>query len=160
MKILYKTGDALAGPEPALAHGCNAQGVMGSGIAKAIREKYPAAWRAYRTFHHLNGLPLGVVIPSNNSPHLVLNCVTQEFYGPGDKVYLDYDALRKAMAGIDRLAKASHSGKPNDAFLKRLDAVAMPLIGAGLAGGDWDRIEAIVEEVSENFQPVVYRLPS
>lgn len=33
MKIIYKQGDLLSCPERVILHGCNAQGVMGSGIA-------------------------------------------------------------------------------------------------------------------------------
>ena len=36
--------------------------------------------------------------------------------------------------------------------------IAMPLIGAGLGGGDWNVISEIIEEESLKFQPVVYEL--
>ncbi len=35
--ITYKQGDLMKASETYIAHGCNAQGVMGSGVAKAIR---------------------------------------------------------------------------------------------------------------------------
>jgi O-acetyl-ADP-ribose deacetylase (regulator of RNase III) len=38
------------------------------------------------------------------------------------------------------------------------DKVAMPKIGAGLAGGDWNVIEKIIEEECKGVQPVVYYL--
>jgi hypothetical protein len=34
----------------------------------------------------------------------------------------------------------------------------MPMIGAGLGGGDWHRIAAIIQEESQHFQPVVYQM--
>lgn len=33
--IQYKTGNLLDTPDSYIVHGCNAQGVMGSGVAKA-----------------------------------------------------------------------------------------------------------------------------
>ncbi|ESQ88967.1 hypothetical protein ABAC460_14395 [Asticcacaulis sp. AC460] len=48
MKIIYKTGDLLEAPERVICHGCNAQGVMGSGIAVPIRNRYPMVFKAYR----------------------------------------------------------------------------------------------------------------
>ena len=34
MNIIYKQGDLLECSEQVIVHGCNAQGVMGSGVAK------------------------------------------------------------------------------------------------------------------------------
>jgi O-acetyl-ADP-ribose deacetylase (regulator of RNase III) len=45
-------------------------------------------------------------------------------------VDVDYDAVRDAMAWV----KAHYAGK----------RIGLPQIGAGLAGGDWARIEAII----------------
>ena len=39
MKIIYKQGDLLEAEEVVIVHGCNAQGVVGSGVALAIRNK-------------------------------------------------------------------------------------------------------------------------
>ena len=47
MKIEYRKGDLLKTEIPYIAHGCNAQGVMGSGVAKVIREKWPLAFQVY-----------------------------------------------------------------------------------------------------------------
>ena len=37
--IEYRVGDFLGGNEHVFVHGCNAQGVMGSGAAAAVRKK-------------------------------------------------------------------------------------------------------------------------
>ena len=39
--------DLLNSPDRIIVHGCNAQGVMGAGVAKAIRTKYPEAYSNY-----------------------------------------------------------------------------------------------------------------
>jgi O-acetyl-ADP-ribose deacetylase (regulator of RNase III) len=144
MQIIYKTGDLLTADEPAIVHGCNAQGVMGSGVAKAIREHYPAAYTAYRQHHVTTGLKLGDTIWVACGPHTVINAVTQERYGSDGKRYVDYEAIRTAMREINRRLK----GK----------AVAMPLIGAGLGGGSWPEIAKIIEAELTDVQPVVYTL--
>ena len=51
MQIEYRTGDLLEAAEPVIVHGCNAQGSMGAGVARAIRDRYPAAYAAYRAAH-------------------------------------------------------------------------------------------------------------
>ena len=39
--IKYKIGDLLTAPQKCIAHQVNCQGVMGSGVARAIRNEYP-----------------------------------------------------------------------------------------------------------------------
>lgn len=143
MKIKYISGDALTGPESVLIHGCNNRGVMGSGIAKTIREKYPASYDFYKKCYQRDHLPLGSVYTWFNKPKTIIHCITQNGYGT-DKQYADYDAIRQCIIKVNRICTT-------------LD-VAMPKIGAGLAGGDWTIIEKIIEEESTNFKPIVYVL--
>jgi len=150
MDIIYKQGDLLECQEKWIVHGCNAQGVMGSGVAKAIKEKYPSAFRAYRAAEEVRGLTLGDLSWAEQvDGKIVFNAITQEFYGRAGKCYVDYNAIRWMVEGLNHLA--SEWGVVGV-------HVAMPKIGAGLGGGDWNYIEIIIEECSHNFQPVVYTL--
>lgn len=143
MEIVYKHGDVLEGDEPAILQGCNAQGAMNSGVAKAIRDLYPEVFTAYRAVYDARGLEMGSLIPvvvSNTRG--ILNGITQEFYGRDPNVrYVSYDAVADVIKEVNKLG---------------FETVAMPLIGAGLGNGKWPVIEAIIEEYSE-FIPVVYR---
>lgn len=47
MKLNVKQGDLLAVNTGCIIHGCNAQGVMGAGVALAFKNKYPAAYTRY-----------------------------------------------------------------------------------------------------------------
>lgn len=108
-----------------IMHGCNAQGVMGSGVAKIIRDKYPIAYEKYaeQAPHYI----LGEVIPVIVEPNLVIvNAITQEFYGT-DRVQVDYDAVEQACRAVKHLA--------NSGIIESND-IYFPFIGAGLAGGD------------------------
>lgn len=155
MKIKYVTGDMLEGSEHLIAHGCNAQGVMGSGVAKAIRDRYPLAFTQYRAVYEKTGITVGDVITVMCPGRVVFDVITQEFYGRNpNRVYVSYDGLRRAFSTI------------NDCPLVRLrteamgepEPIAMPLIGAGLANGKWSIISQIIEEEATRFQPVVYLL--
>ena len=153
MKIEYKIGDflvdGLADGLEFIAHGCNAQGMMGSGIARSIRNRWPVVYDEFRRARRKLGVNIGVKVPEVT----VINCVTQETYGRDKNVvYCDYEAIRRCMNGISlSLYWYYHSSKPVK--------VGMPMIGAGLANGDWDIISKIIEEESRHFQPVVYKLP-
>ena len=144
MKIKYVKGDVTAAEETIIAHGCNAQGVMGSGVAAIIRKKYPQVFPTYKAAHNSFGLHLGTVLFVESEGKVIANAITQQLYGT-DKRHADYEAIANAMA------------KLNAGAVKRSkDAVAMPLIGAGLAGGDWNVISAIIESEFKDVTPVVY----
>ena len=64
MKIEYITGDLLQTDVKHIIHGCNSKGVMGSGVAKVLREKYPRAYQDYNDVYNNYGLELGDVIVS------------------------------------------------------------------------------------------------
>jgi len=140
-KIIYKKGDALKGPEKYLLHGCNAQGVMASGIAKSIKDTYPDAYTEYRKTHLGNGLVLGDIIPVLCGDKIIINAITQQYYGRDPIRYVSYNAVASCISAVNQIAT---------------EEVAMPYIGAGLGNGDWETISLIIEELSTNFQPVVY----
>ncbi len=82
MKIVTKTGNLMDVTEGHIVHGCNAQGVMGSGVALAVKNKYPGAFDDYRAIYEDEGLELGLPYPYMPTPNLVIwNAITQEWFG-------------------------------------------------------------------------------
>lgn len=148
MKIIYKTGSLLDASEPVIVHGCNARGVMGSGVAKAIRETYPRAYDKYRQRYHDGDLNLGDAIWVDCGRHIVVNAITQLDFGREPRQYVSYGALIAAFRAINRQV-------PFEGIER---AVAMPLIGCGLGGGQWPLVAAIIETEMTDVQPVVYTL--
>lgn len=157
MQIIYKTGDALAGPERFFCHGCNAQGVMGSGVAAQVRDQFPAAYDGYRKQYEREGLKLGDCISVDCRTKTIVNAVTQEHYGRDpNRLYVSYDAIERAIRHINAWSHFASTIEPMKRMIGQPKEVAFPLIGAGLANGDWDIISKIIEEFSTEFQPVVY----
>lgn len=108
---------------------------MGAGIAKGIRAAFPAAYEADLATTRGDRSKLGTCtwaeIERDVSPLIVVNAYTQfDYQGGGPK--LNYDALRSCFRWI----KKHHSAKK----------IGLPKIGAGLAGGDWLTIAAIIDE--------------
>jgi len=157
VRILYKSGNFLSGPEPVSCHGCNAQGRMGGTVATQVREGFPEAFAAYEAAHVARGLRLGEVILVACGARTIANAITQRYYGNAAKtgrIYVDYGAVAAAVRSLDAAAAGTTdaAGKTVPPF----ETVAFPLIGAGLAGGDWARIAALLETFSTRFVPVVY----
>ena len=156
--IIYKKGNLLGGPEKIIAHGCNALGIMGAGVAKQIKQTYPKAFEVYHQKHGKDGLTLGEVVPWVSAERIVLNMITQQAFGntPG-VVYVDYEqGIRKCMRALENAARRHQQAEAGPFYENSV--VAMPKIGAGLAGGDWGVIASIIEAEVNALSVVVYEM--
>jgi len=153
MKIEYVKGDLFSTEIETIVHGCNAQGVMGSGVAKIVRDRFPKAYDRYIQEGRNGHLMLGdiIVVPCGdrqNDPDNfknIVNTITQEYYGRDGRRYASYDAIAESMQKINNMS---------DVY--GITEVAMPQIGACLVGGDWNIIEAVIENTLTNIKPYVY----
>lgn len=140
--MIYKKGNLFDCPGAGIiAHGCNAQGVMGSGVAYEFRRIYPQAYEKYQRDIQRNGLKLGGISWCfeyvDDTGMLLASAITQEFYGVGGKRYVSYDAIDSCFRDV--IAGAIFSNM----------VIHIPKIGAGLGGGDWDIISNIIEVNAE-----------
>lgn len=124
-----------------ICHQVNCQGVMGSGIAKQVRQRYPWVYGEYREFcsryspDELLGLSLITYIDENK---MVANIFGQKFYGYDGKCYTDYEAIRTALFDIVEF------------YPSRI--VAIPyLMGCARGGGDWNIVSNIINEVFSDY---------
>lgn len=157
--ITYIQGDICETDCMVIAHGVNCQGTMGSGVARALFEKWPAVRSYYLDyFTEFNAGPEGENFLGNiddiwvniregrKKKKIVINCFTQQYFGPGDRKYLSYDALIECMYKVKKCC----------AYYK-VNEVAIPKIGCGLAGGDWDIVESILKVIfPADFNVKVY----
>jgi len=153
--IKYHKGNLLDAPQSVIAHGCNAQGVMGSGVALAIREKWPQVFEKYKLVcdqdtqkRYLVGCVVPVIVETDK---MILNLITQEEYGKAkDHRYVSYDGLDRSFQTVAGLFNNS-----SDISSKEL---AMPKIGAGLGNGHWPIIEEIIKYRLSNIVVHIYEL--
>ena len=142
MSFNIKVGDLFAEVEHGyIMHGCNAQGVMGSGVAKIVRDDYPIAFETYAK-QHPNYI-LGEVIPAIvDTNKVIVNAITQDQFGT-HQVQVDYDAVQQACRGAKHLAASGMIASREIHF---------PFIGAGLAGGDEHTLLTIFDNEFSNTQ--------
>lgn len=138
-RVSIVTGDLLEAEERFIAHGCNAMGVMGSGVALAIKNKWPEAVQTY--FDSSDTLIMGnIYVGETDDSPAIINAITQRRAGADGRRYVSYDAVDKSMRlAAQYVKKAGYS------------EIALPKIGAGLGGGDWSVISAILEKVGEDY---------
>lgn len=115
----------------AIVHGCNCFNTMGAGIAASIKAKFPEAYEVDCETKKGDPKKLGTITYTKNTVPTIINAYTQYAYW-GKVVLCDYSAIRSCMKKI----KEQFSGKK----------IGIPMIGAGLAGGDWNVIKPIIQE--------------
>ena len=99
MPITHKQVNLFDSEAVFFLHQVNCRGVMGSGIAKQVRERYPEVYEAYRAFcdgrapSNLLGLIEPEPIADNQR---IVNCFAQDDYGCNCR-HTDYEALRAAL---------------------------------------------------------------
>lgn len=116
----------------------NTKGKMGSGLAKAIRERYPQVYEHYRGEYELGLLELGYTSYIEvDTDKFVANICGQDNYGYDGKQYTNYEALRSGLEDVKMMANAL-----------KVDIIIPYRIGCGLGGGDWNGVVLpMVEEI-------------
>lgn len=163
--MIILNGDLLTTPFHYIAHQVNCQGIMGGGVALAIRNKYPEVYTKYQEFIRINTNEgqlesrelLGYCLPTitNDKKHTILNLFGQDQIGR-DKRYTEYDKLEEAI--LDGLNPIKHHTMRKDGCQI---TIAIPYkMGAGLAGGDWNIISSMLEQIeqTENVVFVAYKI--
>lgn len=144
--IKYIRGNLLDATQSIIVHQVNCQGVMGSGVALAIKMKWPKVYEDYKDL----GIPtdgrdiLGEIQLIRVSKDLeVCNLFSQDQYLPRGKRHTSYDAIEVGLRSLKALRKGD---------------IAMPKIGCGLGGGDWKIVSAVIESVFDDRIVYIYEL--
>jgi O-acetyl-ADP-ribose deacetylase (regulator of RNase III) len=121
-------------------------------VALAIKKKFPNAFGEYRKAFLAGELRVGRIFPvlisgTRECPKLlVVNAITQEFYGR-DRRHVDYDGLKYCFELTATFAKR-HG----------IQDIHFPLIGCGLAGGEWLVVAPIIEQALDGLNPHLWVL--
>ena len=176
---------AKQGEFDVIVHGCNCFNTMGSGIAKQIRENFPDAFDVDDKTVRGDKNKLGSftvarithwsVVPAlfqGSDPFLVpelqvfyvVNAYSQYEYGR-DKVNFDYNAFQTFLYSfknyVELMAtsnvRQNETGKfePLNEPLKTIK-IGMPMIGSGLAGGDWTRIVGMLRFFERSLKGLAF----
>ena len=144
MSITFIKQDLTTSDAQYICHQVNCQGKMNSGVAKAIREKWPIvyttylkAWQSVPRRLQLLGTILSVNIDDYEpktwpQAPVVVNMFSQEHYGYDGKRYTSYDAFWSCLGHIrESIPKGSK--------------IAFPYkIGSDRGGAHWDVIYTMI----------------
>ncbi|OPH62187.1 Appr-1-p processing protein [Paenibacillus ferrarius] len=150
MTIKVIEGDLLSAEEDIIAHQVNCMGVMGSGIAKVIRNKYPEVYDQYlNEFKGKSKIELlgECQVIKTSVGKYVANLFGQFNFGGDGKKYTDEEALKGALISLKEFAVENGL------------SVALPFkIGSDRGGADWNVVYGIIGEVFAEYSVTLYRL--
>lgn len=130
---------AKSGNYDAIVHGCNCFNTQKAGLALQMDKEFETSEASleYYTEHYgdidkLGRIQVSTHIVENNTVLNIINAYTQYYYGfRNGKAPVDYEAITLCMRKINHNFK----GK----------SILVPLIGCGLAGGDWNIVKPIIQ---------------
>lgn len=147
-------GNILNATENIIAHQVNCRGIMGGGLALQIKNKYPEIFNYY--FNYIEDFKI-----NNSEAKYLLGCCQIVYTSDGNKAFAnlfgqynigqnkvqtDYMALRRSLNKLLTYAKENKN------------SIAIPYkLGCGLAGGDWNIVYKIIEDVFEDYDVTIYK---
>ena len=150
-------GDLLDADVDFICHQVNCQGKMRSGVAKAIRERYPKVYEQYMWLYNgskgqdllgkIQIVPLYSEMSqfkaNNKSPYACINMFAQNNYGYDGKQYTSLEAFKSCLEMINK-----HGWNKT---------VAFPwLIGCVRGGADWNVVLPMILETLTNVREIKF----
>lgn len=144
--IQYITGNILDSSAQALVNTVNTMGVMGKGIALQFKKAYPNNYKAYQKACKNNQLHVGkmfVTLDSNitSGERIIINFPTKTSWKkPSEYKYIE--------DGLENLVELIN--------YKKIESIAIPPLGAGNGGLNWEKVKKIIEQKLENLNVAIY----
>jgi len=143
--VEYITGSIFDSKQPALGHGVNVEGVMGSGIAVLVRRKYPSIFLPYE-----DACKRGLLVPGSMLPiqveenKWVFNIASQAKRGRDARVEWLEDSIYASF---------------HYASVEGITGIALPRIASDIGGLDWrtDTIP-VLEKVASSYPQIQLEL--
>lgn len=140
-------GDLFTSTTGAIGHGVNCKGAMGAGIARLFRQKFPKMYEEYRRLCTNELIEPGDCFSwwDEQKQSWVYNLASQKNLGADARLEWFEEAAFNALSHAD---------------LHGIEEVAIPQIGCGIGGLEWEDVEPMLKTVEVSFAAsfVVYVL--
>ena len=155
--ITFETGDILSSSAQCLVNTVNCEGFMGKGIAYQFKECFPENNKYYVSACKSGNFSVGHILFFSEKEKVIANFPTKDKWR--EKSQYSY-----IEAGLDNLARGLET--------KKIDSVAIPPLGCGNGGLDWNivkkmitdkfkdsSVNVVVYEPSKRFTPKGIEIP-
>jgi O-acetyl-ADP-ribose deacetylase (regulator of RNase III) len=139
--LVYLQTDLFASPAQTLVNAVNTEGVMGKGIAKSFKERYPEMFREYKALCDGGELRAGSLLLWRGPDKWVLNFSTKTTWRlPSTLAYVQA-GLEKFVASYEALG---------------ITSVSFPPLGCGNGNLDWAEVKPMMESYLKDLPLQVY----
>ena len=133
-----------------IVHQVNCQGIMGSGVAFQVRQKFPDVYKQYRNYccryenttdmlGHIQTICVG-----KDPVRYIVNLFAQDRIGARGEQYTDYDSLRKCLTQVNVRFKGKR--------------IAVPyLMSCCRGGGDWGIVSNMITDTLSDCDVTFYK---
>lgn len=144
--IQYVSGNILDSKAQALVNTVNTMGVMGKGIALQFKKAYPNNYKAYEKACKWGEVEVGKMFitedfNTTSGDRIIINFPTKTSWKkPSEYKYIE-DGLDSLIAEINA---------------RKIESIAIPPLGAGNGGLNWERVKKLIEEKLKNLRIDIY----
>lgn len=145
--IKYVTGDLLDDKAEAIVNTVNCVGVMGRGVALQFKKKFPENYKVYAAACKQDEVVPGKMFVSRNEdmfgPDWIINFPTKRHWRQKSRI-------EDIETGLDSLVKVIEE--------KQIKSIALPPLGSGLGGLDWQQVKALIVSKLNHLTSVEIRI--
>ena len=145
--IQHKTGDLLNDEADALVNAVNCVGVMGKGIALQFKSRFPGNFQSYSIACRNHEIVPGKMFVYRTNmlanPRFIINFPTKNHWR-------DVSRIEYIQNGLDDLARVIDE--------LNIKSIAIPRIGCGLGGLDWQIVRPLIEAQFANKSNLIVNL--
>lgn len=142
--LKYIKGDIFESNAEALVNTVNTVGVMGKGIALQFKERFPENYRLYKEACEKGEIAIGkVFVTSTNrytNPKWIVNFPTKKHWMHRSS----YSFIERGLDDLLKVIRALH-----------IQSIAIPPLGAGLGGLDWEKVKKLIAEKLGDLDTIV-----
>ena len=132
--LSYKKGNLLEEPAEALVNTVNTVGIMGKDIALMFKEQYPDNYSQYKKACKENSIQVGkMFVTTSNSmmnPKWIINFPTKKHWRTHSQIQWIREGLKDLRNVLEQ---------------EGIKSVALPPLGSGNGGLDWEEVKAEIE---------------
>jgi len=139
--LVYLETDLFASPAQTLVNTVNTVGVMGKGIAKSFKQRYPDMFAEYKRLCDQKSLGIGSLMLWRGADHWVLNFPTKTTWRLPSKLSYIEEGLKKLTMSYDDLG---------------ITSISFPPLGCGNGNLDWSEVKPLMERYLRDLSIPVY----
>ncbi len=139
--LVYLRTDLFSSPAQTLVNAVNVEGVMGKGIAKTFKERYPEMFREYRLRCQAGELQIGKLMLWRGPDKWVLNFPTKTTWRQPSRLEYVEQGLKRFAEVYDKLG---------------ITSISFPPLGCGNGNLEWEVVKPLMELHLKKVQVPVY----